>query len=254
MTFLESRHLTHHFGGVTALDDLDLSIQKGEFVGIIGPNGSGKTTLFNCLSGFIRPSSGSVFWNGENITGRPMHRVARSGLIRTFQQPLVFPSASVHENVSMACLIEARMRRDEPWQLPQTDTEIIEFVGLERVADQGSASLPAGQLRQLGLAMALAAHPKLILLDEPAAGLNSVESGVLGKLLRQILTAGVTIVVVDHDMDFLLPLVRRLIVMSAGKKLADGNPDLVRQDQTVIDVYLGKNASHRVERLSSNDP
>lgn len=238
---LEVTGLSRSFGAVLAVSAVDLAIWPGEIVGIIGPNGCGKTTLFNCISGFIRPSAGSVRWREQDVTRWPMRRIARDGMVRTFQQAMSFPSAGSRANVEMALAIQAgghgRERRESA--VPCDSDGLLEFCGLRNPPDTPAGQLPFGDLRRLGIALALTTRPLLLLLDEPAAGLNPAEIGQLSTLLRTLRDAGVTLAVVDHDMDFLLPLVDRLVVLANGSKLTEGSPNEVRTNPAVIDVYLG---------------
>ncbi|MBJ7599489.1 MAG: hypothetical protein DLM67_18135 [Candidatus Nephthysia bennettiae] len=228
------------FGAVQALAGVDIDIRSGELLGIVGPNGSGKTTLFNCITGRFRLSRGRVLWNGKDITRWSTDRIARAGLVRTFQQSMSFGTGTVRDNVTMALDIARAARHPERQTSIPGDVEgLLEFTNLQVLADTSSAVLSHGSLRKLGIALALAVHPVLLLLDEPAAGLNNAESGELASLLRKVRKSGVTLVVVDHDMGFLMPLVDRVVVLSAGRKLREGTPSEVRTDPSVIEAYLG---------------
>jgi branched-chain amino acid transport system ATP-binding protein len=202
---------------------------------VLGANGAGKTTLFNCITGFLKPTSGRVRWEGTDITGWPMHKIARQGLVRTFQQAMVFPSGTVAENLAMALAV----RGGESSELDR----LLDFCHLRAVADMHAAMLPFGSMRHLGIALALTARPRLLLLDEPAAGLNAAETATLAEILLALREEGVTLAVVDHDMDFLLPLVGRLVVLASGRTLREGDPQVLRRDPAVIEVYLGSMAS-----------
>jgi branched-chain amino acid transport system ATP-binding protein len=227
------------FGGVRAVVDFTMSIEEGEMVGIIGPNGSGKTTLLNCVSGSLHFSRGRVTWLGEDITSWPMFRIARSGLVRTFQQSMFFPSRTVAENVRLACELARRPREPGRGSLPSV-TDLLDLAGLSDVADVQAASASHGTLRLLGIAMCLAGSPRMLLLDEPAAGLNDVESRELANMIKGIHSSGVSLVVVDHDMSFMMSLVERLVVMSGGRLLTEGRPEAVVRNERVIEVFLGR--------------
>jgi branched-chain amino acid transport system ATP-binding protein len=234
MSALEISGLRKTFGGVVALDGVDLSIDPEEILGIVGPNGSGKTTLFNVVTGALKPTAGSVHWRGEDISGLPAHKIARKGLVRTFQQAMSFPALSVRENILIAHEHGAGADRKG-----MSTSEILRFVGLEGRENEIAGSMPFGNLRRLGLALALAARPILLLLDEPAAGLNDSETERLAEIILQLPGRGIGICLIDHDMNLIASICRRLVVLDFGTKIAEGPPGEVLNDKKVVEVYLG---------------
>jgi branched-chain amino acid transport system ATP-binding protein len=234
MTALEARGLRKVFGGVVALDGVDVAISLDEIVGIVGPNGSGKTTLFNVITGALQLTGGTVRWLGEDISGKPAYQIARKGLIRTFQQAMSFPGLSVGENILIAR--EHGAGGGAPAIAPR---ELLQFVGLDGREEEIAGSMPFGNLRRLGLAVALAARPKLLLLDEPAAGLNDGETEELAEIITQLPERGVGVCLIDHDMNLMASICKRLIVLDFGAKIAEGTPRDVLSDRKVMEVYLG---------------
>jgi branched-chain amino acid transport system ATP-binding protein len=246
-----TRQLTRSFGGLQAVSGLDLEVHEGEILGLIGPNGAGKTTVFNLISGFLSPSRGSVVFLGRDITGWAPYRIARFGISRVFQQGLTFVGLSVLDNVLLglhkshqAGLLSSVLRtgpaRAEERRLRDRGMDLLDLMGIQSLWDREPASLPHGHQMTLGLAVALASMPKLLLLDEPATGMNPSESDAMIEHIRRIRDAGVTIVVVEHDMRVVRRLCDRLVCMSFGHKLCEGDPSFVTSHPDVCKAYLGK--------------
>ena len=231
---LDASGLRKVYGGVTAVSGLDLQVRANEVVGIIGPNGSGKTTLFNILSGFIKPNSGAVTWLGHDISRAPAHRRSQLGLVRTFQQAMTFDDLTVRGNVEMAVLVGLHSSG------PDLEVDdLLRYVALEHVADNLAGSLSWGQSRLLGIALAMAVKPRLLMLDEPFAGLSLVAAEDLAKIVRRLAADGYALCIIDHEMGHLLPLCTRLVVLVNGAVLADGAPADVIEDPAVQAAYLG---------------
>jgi ABC-type branched-subunit amino acid transport system ATPase component len=238
---LRIESLEKHFSGVQALKDVDLTIEEGEIVGLVGPNGSGKTTLFNCVTGFVRPSGGRVAWRDQNITSRAPDQIARMGVVRTFQQKMVFPRTTVRENALMAILAGARSARRSGQRCLFDDVStLLDFLDLTGLEEHAAADIPFGSARKLGVGLALATNPSLLLLDEPAAGLNQDETSELASLVSHIRKLGVTVCVIEHDMELVMSLCERVIVLHTGRKIAEGKPAEVASHPEVITVYLGE--------------
>ena len=226
------------FGGVTALDEVTLTAQAGRIHGLIGPNGAGKSTLFNVATGLVKPRKGQVRLAGVDITGLGPHRRSRLGMARTFQQLELFGVLTVRDNVLTAAEIRRSWARDKVD--PRLDTQsILERTGLVEVADERADRLPTGLARLLEVARGLATRPRLMLLDEPAAGLNEQETSVLGRLLRELADEGLGIVLVEHDMELVMKICHEVTVLDLGRVLMVGTPDEVRSDAAVLGAYLG---------------
>jgi ABC-type branched-subunit amino acid transport system ATPase component len=239
--------LTHSFGANRVLDDLSFDVRPGEIRGLIGPNGSGKTTTLNCISGFLRPDGGQIVFRDESLTGRRVEKISGLGLVRTFQQPELFESYSPRETCelvlsSVGALGGGRGFNDK---LPAEVDYYLELCSLTGVADERPSSLSYGQTRLLGVAAALARRPYLLMLDEPAAGLGQGDRQRLAEVLLKSRDVGVTIIIVDHDMSFLLPLCHRLTVLDYGRMICEGHPRTVCDDEEVIAAYLGSGFAAR---------
>ena len=245
---LEVRNLFRHFGGLVAVSDLSFSVGEQEIRGLIGPNGAGKTTTFNVISGFYPPSSGKVLFRGEDVSGMRTSAIAARGLVRTFQATTLFQELTVMENVLVGCHLHARAdplraligadRRRETAARDKT-LEILDFFGLSDRGGDPAMSLPHGLQRVLGVAVAFAANPKLLLLDEPFTGMNPEETRQMMEIARKVRARGVTLLLVEHDMQAVMGLCDRITVLDFGKLLTEGTPDEVRRHPAVIEAYLG---------------
>lgn len=251
---LEIQDLTMRFGGLIAVKDVSMEIEQGAIHGLIGPNGSGKTTIFNVVSGYYKPTGGSVRFEGHTISGRPAHQITTLGLARTFQNLRLFASMTVMENVLVAMGHHAQTRtwqhildpfsvRKEEKAFHERGMRVLEILDIARYADETATSLPYGLQRRVEIARALAAEPKLLMLDEPAAGLNDVETEELREILMQVRDSGVTIFLVEHDMKLVMGICDVVSVLDYGKKIAEGPCDAVSCDPVVIEAYLGREES-----------
>jgi branched-chain amino acid transport system ATP-binding protein len=249
MSLLRLESITRRFGGLVAVDNVSLEIGATGISAIIGPNGAGKTTLFNMISGFTQPSAGRIVFSGKDITGAPPERIARRGLVRTFQLVQLFEHLSVLENVKVGRHLHTRgglFAALAPFRAAQSETSVemaarhlLERTGLAAQVDILAGALPYGQKRLLEITRALAAEPKLLLLDEPAAGLNREETRRLATLLGEIAAAGTAILLIEHDMGLVMSIAERIAVLDFGRLIAQGSPNEVRQNREVIAAYLG---------------
>jgi branched-chain amino acid transport system ATP-binding protein len=250
MALLQVKDVRRSFGGLTAVDNVSFEVNSQRIKSVIGPNGAGKTTLFNMISGVLRMDAGQVLFEGDPLTGLKPHQIARAGVSRTFQNPALFPRMTVLENVMsgrhlrtrsgfLACALRL------PWQLREEAAtrrmalEKLDYVGLGHLAGFPANALAFGQRRMVELARALATEPRLLLLDEPASGLNTREKQDLGELIGRIRDAGITVLLVEHDMNLVMNLAQRVLVLDRGRLVADGTPAEVRRQPEVRSAYLG---------------
>lgn len=248
---LEIDHMTMRFGGVVAVNDVTMSVKPGEIHGLIGPNGSGKTTIFNVVSGYYKPTSGRVSFEGKTVSNLPAHKITALGFARTFQNLRLFKSMTVLNNVLVGMghhsrtsiwdeILNPRAVQREEEAFTDKAIELLQLLNVEKFANERATSLPYGHQRRVEIARALATNPKIVLLDEPAAGLNETETDELRQILLKIRNLGVTIFLVEHDMKLVMGICDAVSVLDYGKKIAEGDTKTVSRDPVVIEAYLGK--------------
>ncbi len=248
VAILEVKGLSKYFGGLAALKDVHLTVREGEIRGIIGPNGAGKTTLFNVISGMYRPSAGEIFYAGRRIDGLPANKIAALGLVRTFQRTALYHEFTVLRNVTVARHLHVRESlfqviagnlKQKERENTEKALEIIEFMGLKHLVDEVAVNLPHGYQRALGVAIALACEPKVLLLDEPLTGMTPTEKGHMIDLIRKVHGKDITILIVEHDMRSVMELCEYISVLDFGTLLVEGPPAEIQNNEDVIRAYLG---------------
>jgi branched-chain amino acid transport system ATP-binding protein len=251
MIALEIDNISRSFRGIRAVDQLSFTVERGAVQALIGPNGAGKTTIFNLISGFLRPDTGKITFDGRPIVGLPPYRLAALGLVRTFQLVRLFPDMTVMENVEVGAHTRTRgnfwtalarpaWARRQECDVRAEALDLLEMVGLAHCAELRARTITYGQQRLLEIARGLAAAPQLLLLDEPAAGLNAAETRHLAAVLRRVADRGTTVLFIEHDMNLVMNLAERVVVIDFGRKISEGTPDEVRRHPEVIEAYLGQ--------------